>query len=525
MSDDKPQNPGLPPGVPPTPPPDIPMAKPPGTPTNPPGNQPAQPPPAGAQPPKPQPPNTPPMQNPPTPPSATPAAQPPPPNQSATQTVPPSKPGVLSPREAFQQALSMGDGDGAKIGEQANPSAELASCGSNVIDFVSNVIENAITLGISDIHFEPFENSARLRYRGDGVLREVPELSEFLHENYSAIATRVKILSSLDISERRLPQDGAIQYDYKQGTDLVNLRVSILPTTCGERIVMRVMDKSALNMPLSKLGFSEDCEKKLIKAIHSPQGMILVTGPTGSGKSTTLYAVLNQLNQPEVNLMTAEDPVEFDVDGIGQVHVKDSIGLTFTAALRSFLRQDPEVIMVGEIRDKDTGDIAVKASLTGHLVLSTLHTNDAPSTITRLINMGIPSYLITSSLTLVIAQRLARKICPDCKAEDTDCTNEQLMALGFTEEELAEGTIKPFIGKGCPACMDSGSKGRRAIHEVLVVTRNIKEAILAGANDLEIGKVAQEKDGFEAMQDVGKRLIKEGIITIEEFKRVLMIED
>lgn len=511
MSDEKPQNQGLPPGVPPTPPPEIPMAQKP-TPPNPaaaPAAAPQAPPQAPATP------NA----------TAAPAAPANPAAPTAPVAAPPSKPSVLSPKEAFQQALSMGDGDGAKIGGQANPSAELASCGSNVIDFVSNVIENAITLGISDIHFEPFETSARLRYRGDGVLREVPELAEFLHENYSAIATRVKILSSLDISERRLPQDGAIQYDYKQGTDLVNLRVSILPTTCGERIVMRVMDKSALNMPLSELGFSEDCQKKLQKAIHSPQGMILVTGPTGSGKSTTLYAVLNKLNAPEVNLMTAEDPVEFDVDGIGQVHVKDSIGLTFTAALRSFLRQDPEVIMVGEIRDKDTGDIAVKASLTGHLVLSTLHTNDAPSTITRLINMGIPSYLITSSLTLVIAQRLARKICPDCKVEDPDGKREQLLALGFTEEELADGTTKAYIGKGCSSCMDSGSKGRRAIHEVLVVTRNLKEAILAGANDLELGTVAKEKDGFESMQDVGKRLIKEGIITIEEFKRVLMVED
>ncbi|MDA0781648.1 MAG: GspE/PulE family protein [Rickettsiales bacterium] len=510
MSNDKPQNPGLPPGVPPTPPPDIPMANAPGTP-------PAMPP-AGfphGQPPRPiAPPN----------PTAIGTAQRPP-GMPPTAPVAPTAPKILSPKEAFQQALSMGDSDGPKIGGQANHSAELASCGSNVIDFVSNVIENAITLGISDIHFEPFDNTARLRYRGDGILREVPELSDFLHENYSAVSTRVKILSSLDISERRLPQDGAIQYDYKQGTDLVNLRVSILPTTCGERIVMRVMDKSALNMPIDKLGFSEDCQKKLLKAIKSPQGMILVTGPTGSGKSTTLYAVLNALNSPEVNLMTAEDPVEFDVEGIGQVHVKDSIGLTFTAALRSFLRQDPEVIMVGEIRDKDTGDIAVKASLTGHLVLSTLHTNDAPSTVTRLINMGIPAYLITSSLTLVVAQRLARKICTECKIEDPEGKREQLLALGFTEEELADGSVKAYKGKGCSACMDTGSKGRRAIHEVLVVTRNLKEAILAGANDLELGTVAKNKDGFESMQDVGKRLIKEGILTIEEFKRVLMVED
>lgn len=446
-------------------------------------------------------------------------------NPSANVSVP-TKSAVLSPKEAFQQALSRGNPDANKAGVATDKeNGGLASTGSNVIDFVSNVIENAITLGVSDIHFEPFENTARLRYRNDGVLKEVPELSDFLHENYSAVSTRVKIISSLDISERRLPQDGAIQFDYKQGKDKVNLRVSILPTTNGERIVLRVMDKSALSMPLAKLGFSSDCEKKLQKAIHSPQGMILVTGPTGSGKSTTLYAVLNALNSPEVNLMTAEDPVEFVVEGIGQVHVKEAIGLTFTAALRSFLRQDPEVIMVGEIRDKDTGDIAVKASLTGHLVLSTLHTNDAPSTITRLINMGIPAYLITSSLTLVIAQRLARKICSECKIENPEGTKEQLFTIGFTESEISEKDIKSYVGKGCPACNDSGIKGRRAIHEVLVVTRNIKEAILAGANDLEIGNIAKDKDGFESMQDVGKRLVAEGIITMEEFKRVLIVED
>jgi type IV pilus assembly protein PilB len=446
------------------------------------------------------------------------------PPQAQGMPPPAAKPGVLSPKEAFKQALSMG-GDDVKLDDKPAKSAggdDLAAVGSNVIDFVNNAIENAITLKISDLHFEPFEKTSRLRYRGDGVLREVPELAEFLHEHYSAISTRIKIMSSLDISERRLPQDGAIQFDYK-GQDKVDLRVSILPTVCGERIVMRVMDKSALNMPLSNLGFSEDSFKKLDKAIHSPQGMILVTGPTGSGKSTTLYAVLNALNDPEVNLMTAEDPVEFGVSGIGQVHVKDAIGLSFTAALRSFLRQDPEVIMIGEIRDKDTGDIAVKAAFTGHLVLSTLHTNDAPSTITRLINMGIPSYLITSSLILVVAQRLARVICKECKTDDPEIGKDQLLAIGFTEEEAA--TAKPCIGKGCAKCLQSGVKGRRAIHELLVITRNVKEAILANASDLEIGRIAAEKDGFQSMQAAGRKMIAEGIITVEEFKRILMVDD
>lgn len=457
----------------------------------------------------------------------TPSATPPPAKPVTPAAAKPAAPkpasGVLSPKEAFQQALSMGDADGPVLGGKAPKDGDPLSCGSNVIEFVDNAIENAITLGVSDLHFEPFENRSRLRYRRDGVLREVPEFGEFLHENYSAISTRIKIMSSLDISERRLPQDGAIQFNYKAKNDVVDLRVSILPTKEGERVVMRIMDKSSLNMPLKNLGFSDETFKKLEKAINSPQGMILVTGPTGSGKSTTLYAVLNALNNEEVNLMTAEDPVEFGVEGIGQVHVKDNIGLTFTAALRSFLRQDPEVIMVGEIRDKDTGDIAVKAALTGHLVLSTLHTNDAPSTITRLINMGIPSYLITSSLTLVVAQRLARVICQNCKTEDPDQGQEQLKAIGFTDEELVGA--KAYKGKGCDKCMDSGVKGRRAIHEVLVITKNLKEAILAGKNDLELCEVAKKKDGFITMQDVGRKMIKDGIITVEEFKRILMVED
>lgn len=433
---------------------------------------------------------------------------------------------VLSPKEAFKQALSMSDSDGPTLKDPTEVKAEgdeVLTGGSSVIDFVNNAIENGITLGVSDLHFEPFEDTARLRYRRDGVLSEVTEFSQFLYENYSAISARVKIMSSLDISERRLPQDGAMSFDYKNGEDRVDLRVSVLPTTCGERIVMRIMDKTALQMPLENLGFSEDTFAKLQKAIHSPQGMILVTGPTGSGKSTTLYAVLNSLNSEGINLMTAEDPVEFNVEGIGQVHVKDSIGLTFTAALRSFLRQDPEVIMVGEIRDKDTGDIAVKASLTGHLVLSTLHTNDAPSTITRMINMGIPSYLITSSLTLVVAQRLGRMICKECKIEDETIGVEHLKAIGFLDEELSGA--KAYKGTGCDKCMNSGIKGRRAIHEILVVTANLKEAILAGANDVELGKLAAEKDGFKTMQEVGRGLIKDGIITIEEFKRILMVDD
>jgi len=431
---------------------------------------------------------------------------------------------ILSPKEAFKKALSQSqnaDESALPAEKNKNLAAEEVTHGASIIEFVDNVIENAISLGASDIHVEPYQESARLRVRCDGALQEVQEFGKFLFENYSAITTRIKILSSLDISERRLPQDGALRFSHNN--EEVDLRVSVLPTLFGERIVMRVMDKKSLQTPLDHLGFTEDSYKKLIKAINSPQGMILVTGPTGSGKSTTLYAVLNALNKSDLNILTAEDPVEFGIVGIGQVHVRETIGLSFSASLRSFLRQDPEIVMVGEIRDVDTGEIAVKASLTGHLVLSTLHTNDAPGTITRLINMGIPNYLITSSLTLVIAQRLARKICESCKIEDTDQIRERLMSIGFPENEA--GNTKVLKGKGCDKCFNSGYKGRRAIHEVLVITSTIKEAILKGATNFELRKVAQEKDNFKTMQDTGRNLLIQGIISIDEYQRVLMVED
>lgn len=439
---------------------------------------------------------------------------------------PASKPGIspkdaviLSPKDAFCQALSGID--------NANPlsieaKVDIVSSGApNVVSFVNNAIENAITLKVSDIHFEIFKERARLRYRRDGLMKEVEEYVEFLFDNYSAITTRIKIMSSLDISERRLPQDGRISFEIKD--DTVDIRVSILPTACGERVVMRIMDKSSLSMPIANLGFQEQQLKQLEKAIHTPQGMILVTGPTGSGKSTTLYAVLNALNEDDVNILTAEDPVEFNVEGIGQVHVKDNIGLTFTAALRSFLRQDPEIIMVGEIRDKDTAEISVKAALTGHLVLSTLHTNDAPSTITRLINMGIPSYLLTSCLCLIVAQRLARVICPHCKIDDPEGTPQKLVSLGFTTEQSQ--TVKAQKGMGCDKCMNMGSKGRRGIHEVLTITKNIKLAMLQGVSDMELGEIAAKKDGFISMQERGRQLIMEGVMSIEEYERNLVVDD
>jgi type IV pilus assembly protein PilB len=395
-----------------------------------------------------------------------------------------------------------------------------AKSGFEVIDFVDNVIQNAISMGVSDIHLEAFRESARVRYRINGVLQEIDEYRDFLTFNYQAITTRLKILSSLDISERRLPQDGGISFEV--GSDKnVDIRLSTLPTSHGERVVMRIMDPESANFALDDLGFKDAPYAAVKKAISAPQGMILVTGPTGSGKSTTLYAILRELNKEDINIMTAEDPVEYDLFGVGQVRVKDEIGLTFTAALRSFLRQDPEIIMVGEIRDKDTGDIAIKASLTGHLVLSTLHTNDAPSTITRMINMGIPDYLITSSLTLIIAQRLGRVICDKCKTEDESKQTERLLAFGFGAEEAA--TIKTYYGKGCSQCLDTGIKGRRAIHEVLQLNDDLREAILKGASNIEIRKLAQTF-GFITMQQTGRQLIADGVISVDEFQRILVLD-
>lgn len=391
---------------------------------------------------------------------------------------------------------------------------------SDVIDFVNKSLRKAIKLGVSDIHLEVYKKFARMRYRLDGVLMDQKSKDSELFEHYAAIVTRIKIMSKLDIAERRLPQDGAISL--RVGDHEVDFRISILPTSFGERVVMRILDTSSISFTLDTLGFLDEDEKAFKNAVDAPQGMVLVTGPTGSGKSTTLYAALKRVNREEVNILTAEDPVEFTLDGVGQVHVKEDIGLTFSAALRSFLRQDPEVIMVGEIRDKETVDIAIKAALTGHLVLSTLHTNDAVSTITRLINMGVAPYLITSSLTLVVAQRLARKTCENCKTEDTSPTQSQLVSIGFTPEESSR--ILLFHGKGCSKCNQTGYKGRKGIYEVLRVTDNIKEGVLKNLTTPELLQVAKKKDGFSTMQEVGRGMLLQGGISLEEYQRVLMAE-
>lgn len=391
---------------------------------------------------------------------------------------------------------------------------------SIVIDFVDKALKRAIKLGVSDVHLETYKKFGRMRFRLDGVLIDQKDQDKDLFENYGAIVTRIKIMSKLDIAERRLPQDGAMSL--KVGDHDVDFRVSILPTSFGERVVMRILDTSSISLTLETLGFQDEDEQAFKNAVDAPQGMVLVTGPTGSGKSTTLYAALGRINKDDINILTAEDPVEFTIDGIGQVHVKEDIGLTFSAALRSFLRQDPEVVMVGEIRDKETADIAIKAALTGHLVLSTLHTNDAISTITRLINMGLAPYLITSSLTLIVAQRLARKVCEACKTEDESATQGQLMSIGFTPEEASRTQL--CYGKGCSKCNKTGYKGRKGIYEVLRVTDNIKQGVLSGLTTPELLKIAKEKDHFSTMQEVGRVFLLEGSISLKEYQRILMSE-
>ena len=390
---------------------------------------------------------------------------------------------------------------------------------SEVIKFSTAVVAEAIKKGVSDIHIEPYRFTSRVRYRLDGMLQEQEQYKNFLYDNYGAVVTRFKIMGKLDIAERRLPQDGAI--NFKIEGKVVDLRLSILPTANNERIVMRILNKDAGDITLEQLNFEEQDLKSLRKSIHSTQGLILVTGPTGSGKSTTLYSILKEVSKPHLNILTAEDPVEYELDGVGQVQIKDHIGLTFASALRSFLRQDPEIILVGEMRDKETVDIGLKAALTGHLVFSTLHTNDAPSTITRLQNMGTPDYLISAATQLVVAQRLARKNCKNCKIPDDDVNPKVLQDLGFSAEQASR--VKAIKGKGCETCSNTGYKGRQGIYEILVVSKPLKEAILRKATTPELRQIAV-KEGFQTMQDMGKRLIASGDLNFREYERVLSNE-
>lgn len=385
-----------------------------------------------------------------------------------------------------------------------------------VVKLVNYVLREAINRKASDIHVEPYEKVFRVRLRIDGALYELMKPPLRLK---NAVVSRLKIMSRLDIAERRLPQDGRIKLKLGKGRDM-DFRVSVLPTLFGEKVVLRLLDKSNLQLDMTKLGFEEIPLKHFKEAIHKPFGMVLVTGPTGSGKTTTLYSALSELNEPDVNLSTAEDPVEFNLHGINQVQMHEEIGLTFAASLRSFLRQDPDIIMVGEIRDFETAEIAIKAALTGHLVLSTLHTNDAPQTINRLLNMGIEPFLVASSVLCIIAQRLARRICPNCKRE-IEPPAEALRDLGVKMEEI--GTFPVYEGTGCNECSNTGYKGRVALYEVMPITDEIKELILAGASAMELKREAIRL-GMDTLRMAGIKKLKQGITTISEVVRSTMAD-
>jgi type IV pilus assembly protein PilB len=383
-----------------------------------------------------------------------------------------------------------------------------------VIKLVNVILMSAIQKGASDIHIEPYEKEYRVRYRIDGILYNImaPPM-----KYRDAVTSRIKIMSKLDIAEKRLPQDGRIKIRFADNGAAkdIDFRVSCLPTLFGEKIVMRLLDKDKLMLDMTKLGFEQESLTKFEYAIQKPWGMVLVTGPTGSGKTNTLYSSISRINTPETNIMTAEDPVEFNLPGINQVQVRENIGLNFAAALRSFLRQDPNIILVGEIRDFETAEIAVKAALTGHLVLSTLHTNDAPSTVNRLMNMGIEPFLVASSVNLICAQRLARRICSNCK-EPHPTPPPALVQAGFSPEDAE--TVVPMRGAGCEKCNRTGYKGRVGLYEVLEVTDELRELVLVGASALELRKKAVE-EGMITLRQSGLRKVKAGMTSIEEVVR------
>ncbi len=383
-----------------------------------------------------------------------------------------------------------------------------------VIRLVNLILISAIQKGASDIHIEPYEKEFRIRYRIDGILYNIMQPAMKFRD---AITSRVKIMAKLDIAEKRLPQDGRIKIRFADtgGSKEIDFRVSCLPTLFGEKIVLRLLDKDKLMLDMTKLGFDAESLKKFETAILKPWGMVLVTGPTGSGKTNTLYSSIAKINTPETNIMTAEDPVEFNLVGVNQVQIRENIGLNFAAALRSFLRQDPNIILVGEIRDFETAEIAVKAALTGHLVLSTLHTNDAPSTINRLMNMGIEPFLVASSVNLICAQRLVRRVCSNCKA-DHPIPPEGLREAGYTAEEAA--SVVPKKGAGCEKCNNTGYKGRVGLYEVMEITDDLRELVLVGASALELRRKAIE-EGMISLRRSGLLKVKEGVTTIEEVAR------
>ena len=406
---------------------------------------------------------------------------------------------------------------------QKKPVQTYAKGTVNVVSMVDRIFQDSLKDGTSDIHLEIFkDNVCQVRFRNDGIMKIQDDLSNMISANYIAAVTRLKIMAGCDISEQRLPQDGAITVKDQSNNNIdVDVRFNTVPTKFGERICMRLL-RSTNVIGLDKIGIPMSELNKFIKAIESPQGMVLVTGPTGSGKTTTLYAALAHLNEPEKNILTAEDPVEYTMEGIGQIQANEGIGLTFASILRAFLRQDPEVILVGEIRDKETVDIAIKAALTGHLLLSTLHTKDAIQTIIRLTNMGVPNFMIAGALNTVVAQRLARKICDSCKGEDTSVSKDQLKEVGFGLTEIE--TLKLYKGKGCDKCNGTGYKGRQGIYEILEVNSALAAAIIEGKRAPEMLEIAKE-NGFKTMDQVARDHIKNGVITYEEFVRTISMQN
>ena len=400
------------------------------------------------------------------------------------------------------------DEDDLDVNELARESEDAP-----VVKLVNLVLTDAVKRGASDIHIEPYEKLFRVRYRIDGLLYEVMKPPLKLK---NAITSRLKIMSELDIAERRLPQDGRIKLKMGRGKEM-DYRVSVLPTLFGEKVVLRLLDKSNLQLDMTKLGFEAKQLETFQDCIHRPFGMVLVTGPTGSGKTTTLYSALSELNKSTENISTAEDPVEFNLSGINQVQMHEEIGLNFAAALRSFLRQDPDIIMVGEIRDFETAEIGVKAALTGHMVLSTLHTNDAPSTVNRLLNMGIEPFLVASSVNCIVAQRLARKVCGECKQEDPDITTAALVEAGMPADEAAGAAhVK---GKGCRTCSETGYKGRIALYEVMEMGEELREFVLNGASGIELKREAMRL-GMMTLRRSALSMLRDGITTLSEVLRV-----
>ena len=396
-------------------------------------------------------------------------------------------------------------------GAQVEEDAEVED--APVVKYIQKILLDAISGGASDIHFEPYEKFYRIRYRVDGILSEIAQPPLAIKDK---VASRIKVISKLDIAEKRVPQDGRMKLMLSK-TKSIDFRVSTLPTLYGEKIVMRILDSSGVKLGIEALGYEPDQQQALLGAIGRPYGMILVTGPTGSGKTVSLYTCLNILNQPGINISTAEDPVEIQLPGVNQVNVNEKAGLTFAAALRAFLRQDPDIVMVGEVRDLETADIAIKAAQTGHLVLSTLHTNDAPTTLTRLLNMGVAPFNVASSVIMITAQRLGRKLCVHCKRPE-DIPPEALLRAGFNEDDL-DGTWQPFGAVGCDHCGGSGYKGRVGIYEVMPISDDMRQLIMRSGNALEIADLAQ-KEGIRNLRQSGLLKVKAGLMSLEEVEAV-----